>query len=123
MALTYVNLSGYQRGVASDETAVNCSSFAVTVKPEINDWLPGITGQAKGKAVGDPEGELTMDFEIGGSTGIMAAVFTTAFVPVNTTTYAGRSQGGFYMDEITVTQEREGWKKGSAKFTSKYNVP
>lgn len=124
MALTYINLSGYQRGIASAEVGINVSKFSVEVEPEINEWLNGIDGQATGKAVGDPMGKLSIEGEIKGSTGIMAAVFTTALVPVNSTTYFGRSQGGFYLDRATVDQERDGWKKLTGfELSSRFNVP
>lgn len=122
MALTYVNLSGFQRGIASDETGINVSRFSLEIEPEINDKLPGKDGQARGKAVGDPMGKLSIEGEISGSTGVMAAVFTTAFVPTNSVTYFGRSAGGFYLDRATVDQERDGWKKVSAEFSSNFNI-
>lgn len=122
MSLTLINLSGFQRGVSTNETGINCSKFSLEIEPEINDWLPGIDGQARGKAVGDPMGKLTIEGEISGATGVMAAAMTTAFVPANTTTYFGRSAGGFYLDRATVDQERDGWKKVSAEFGSRFNV-
>lgn len=122
MSLTYINLSGFQRGIAAEEVALNCSKFSLEVEPEINDWLPGIDGQARGKAVGDPQGRLSIEGEISGSTGAMAAAFTTPFVPANSTTYFGRSAGGFYLSRATVDQERDGWKKASLEFESRFNV-
>lgn len=122
MSLTLINLSGFQRGVASAETGINCSKFSLEIEPEINDWLPGIDGQAKGKAVGDPMGKLTIEGEISGATGVMAASFTTAFVPANSVTYFGRSAGGFYLNRATVDQERDGWKKVVAEFESRFGV-
>lgn len=122
MSLTLVNLSGYQRGIELDETGINVSKFSLEVEPEINDWLPGIDGQATGKAVGDPMGKLTIEGEINAPTGVMAAVATTAFEPENDVTYFGRSAGGFYLDKATVDQERDGWKKVNAEFSSRFNV-
>lgn len=120
--MTYINLTGYQRGITSEEVGINVRKFSLEIEPEINEWLNGISGQATGKAVGDPMGKLSIEGEIKGSTGVMAATFTTAFVPVNTTTYFGRSAGGFYLDRATVDQEREGWKSLSAEFSSRFNV-
>lgn len=123
-ALTLINLSGYQRGVASDEVGINIERFDVEVEPEINDWLPGKDGQARGKAVGDPMGKLTIEGEIGagGVGSILVAVFITPFVPVNSVTYFGRSAGGFYLDRGTVSQKRDGWKSISAELSSRFNV-
>lgn len=122
MALAYVNLSGFQRGVESDETGINVSKFTLEVEPEINDWLPGKDGQARGKAVGDPMGKLTIEGEISGATGVMAIVATTAFVPTNEVTYFGRTTGGFYFDRGTIDQERDGWKKVTVELSSRFAV-
>ena len=48
--------------------------------------------------------------------------FYTAFVPVNSTTYFGRSAGGFYRDTGTVDNERNGLKKVTAKYSSRFAV-
>ncbi len=122
MALTLINLSGHTRGVPSNEVGINCARFVVEVEPEINDWLAGIDGQAKGKAVGDPMSKLTIEGEISGATGVMAAVMATAFVPVNSVTYFGRSAGGYYLSKGTVTVGRDEWKAVTAEFESKFNV-
>ena len=121
--LTLINLTGFQRGITADETGINCSKFTLVVEPEVNEWLPGITGEARGKAVGAMMGSLTIEGEVSGATGVMAAVVTTAFVPTNSVTYFGRSTGGFYLDKGTVDQARDGWKSVTAEFTSKAGVP
>lgn len=123
MALTLVNLSGFQRGVASNEAGININRFSIEISPEINDWLPGKDGQARGKAVGDPMGKLTLEGEIFDvSVGIMAASFIAAFAPVNTTAFFGRSAGGFYLDRGTVTQDRSGWRDANAELESRFGV-
>lgn len=122
MPLVLVNLEGFQRGIDEDEVGINCEKFTVEVEPEINEWLPGITGQARGKAVGDPMGKLSIEGEIYAATGVMASVAQTAFVPVNTTTYFGRSAGGWYLDRGTVDADRSGWKKVSTEHSSRFNV-
>jgi len=125
MALTLINLSGFQRGVASDELGINIESFSVEVSPEVNEWLPGKTGEARGKAISAiPQGKLTFNGEISDiSAGIGAATFGTAFVPVNTTAYLGRSAGGWYLNTVTVGQDRSGWKTISAEAESRSLVP
>lgn len=111
-----------QRGIASAEAGVNASKFSLEIEPEINDWLPGITGEAIGKAVGSPMGRLTIEGEITAATGIMAALTTTVFVPTNTVNYFGRTAGGFYLSRATVDQDRDGWKRLSAEFESRFGV-
>lgn len=122
MSLTLINLTGHFRGIEDEETGINCRKFTIEIEPEINEWLAGIDGQAKGKAVGDPMGKLSIEGEISGALGIMAATFTTAFVPANTVNYFGRSAGGFYADRFTVDLDRDGWKSLSSEFSSRFNV-
>src|SRR5687768_1591624 len=97
MALTLISASGYSHGVTSDETAVNIESFKCTVEPEFIDHLMGKTNEVRGSAVAPMKLSVEMAFEIGGSTGIMAAVPTTAFSPVNSTAYFGAPVTGLYL--------------------------
>jgi hypothetical protein len=122
MAVTLVSLSGFVWGIPSDETGINCSKFSVTVEPEINEWVPAINGEARGKVVGDPMGKLSIDGEYTGSGGVLAATFVAAFVPTNTTAFFGRSQGGFYLDSGTADRERGSLVKVSTQFSSRFNV-
>lgn len=124
MSLTLVpsNL-GFQYGFAgTGETGINVESFKLTVKPEIDEYLAGIDGQAVCNAVGDPMGDLDIEGEFKSSTGVVAAVFTTAFSPSNSTTYFGRSQGGWYLKEGGLELGRSAWKKVSTKFSSRFNI-
>lgn len=124
MAVTLVNLSGFVWSIASAETGLNCAKFDVEVEPEINEWVPNIDGQARGKVVGDPMGKLSIEGEISSTnTGLMAATFTTAFIPVNSANYFGRTQGGWYSDRLKISLERGVLVKASGEFTSHYNVP
>lgn len=120
---TYISLSGYKREILADELGINASKLTLVVEPEVNEWLPGINSMARGKAVGDPMGKLTIEGEFNTTlAGVMLATFIVAFVPVNGMTYFGRSAGGFYLDSATVTREREGWHSVSAEFSSRFNV-
>lgn len=108
------------RGVNVAEVGINCSKFSLECEPEVNDWLAGITGEAIGKAVSAiPMGRLTIEGEITGSTGIMAASFGTAMVPANSVTRFGRSAGGFYMNRATTDVDRDGWNRVSCEFESR----
>ena len=124
MALTLVpsNL-GLQRGFnGSVELGINTESFKLTVTPEIDDYLPGPDGQAICNAIGDPQADLDISGEYKSNAGPVAAVFTTAFVPVNAVTAFGRSQGGFYLKSGELTIDRSGWKKVDTKFQSKFGI-
>jgi hypothetical protein len=125
MAVQLVSFTNGVWGIASEELGINCSKFSVTVSPEINEWIPGINGQARGKVVGDPQGELDIEGETLDITTVSSLFvhnFYTAFVPVNSTTYFGRSAGGFYRDTATVDNERNGLKKVTAKYSSRFAV-
>lgn len=116
--MTLINLSGFARGVTSDETSVNIESFEVTVEPEYKEILPNKTNEARGVAVGAMKKTVTMSGEIGGASGIMAASATSSFSPANSTSYFGAPSTGLYLDTATVTENRADWKKFTATLTA-----
>ena len=125
MAVTLISLSNFKFGILSDEIGINAENITLEVQPEINEWVPGINGQSRGKVVGDPMGDLTIEGEYASTDapqGILASVFPTAFVPVNTMSYFGRTAGGFYPDSFTITRNRSSLQKVSAKFSSRFQV-
>lgn len=124
MALTLVpsNL-GLSRGFSgTGELGINADTFKLTVTPEIDDYLPGIDGQAICNAIGDPMGELEMTGEYRSSAGMIAANFVAAFVPANSTNFWGRTAGGFYLKSGDIEIGRSEWKKATCKFSSRYNI-
>jgi hypothetical protein len=96
----------------SAETGINCENFKVEVEPEINEWVPGVDGQATGKVVGDPRARLRSVARSKGSTGSWPLCGSTAFVPANSVTYFGRSAGGWYLDEGSVANMRGAQEDG-----------
>lgn len=112
--ITYVNLTGFQRGVELDEAAMNIESIEITVKPEFIDGLVGKDGHVRGEGRGAAESEITLKGEISGLTGVMAATFYAEATVANDVDYFGAT-GDVYFNEATVTQEREGWKSVSIK--------
>lgn len=121
-AITLVNLSGFVWGVASDETAVNISRFRCAVEPEFKTFLGDKQNAARGFAVAPMKLDLTMEFEISGSTGVMAAVPATAFAPTNSVAYFGAPSTGLYLNRGEVENTRDGFKKGSAEFTANAGI-
>ena len=125
MAVTLINLTGFAWGIPSAETGLNCESFEYTAEPEINEWLPGIDGQARGKAVGDPMGKLSVKGEL--NTGTLAgwglATFAVAIVPTNANAFFGRSAGGWYPDSLSVSKVRNSFTSFSGECSSRFNVP
>lgn len=122
LGVTLVNLSGFQWGVASDETGINIRSFRCRIAPEFKEFLKGKTGAKRGFAVEVPELSVSIEGEISGSTGIMAAVVTTATTIANSTAYFGAPTTGKYLDSAEVTEGREGWKDLTAEFSSNAGI-
>lgn len=124
--MTLVNISGtgttYQRGIAAEEVSVNIREFKTVVEPEYKELLPNKVNEIRGFAVGAMKKTVTISGEVGGSTGVMAAVTTTAFVPGNSSAYFGAPTTGLYLDSGEVTESRDGWKDVTATFTAHAGV-
>ncbi len=118
------NIAAGSQGVPSAELGCNIEKITITVKPEINQKYPRIDGQIAGKVVGDPEGTLsmsgeTLDITTASSLFVIGAI--TAFVPVNSTNFFGRSAGGWYFESGTMDIDRSTLRKFSAEFSSNFN--
>jgi hypothetical protein len=121
--MTLVNLSGFVRGIPSDETALNIRSFRVVVEPEFKEYLNDRVNEARGFAVGAPMRTVTMEGEISANSGgVMSASFTSAFAPANTVNYFGAAAGGLYLDRGEVGLARDGWKDLTAEFSSRAGI-
>ena len=124
MGLTLVNLSGFQRGIESAETGINVDSFTCRYYPQFKDMVNNYQGQILGFAIPDKlSREVNVSGEVTGGTGIMAAVFATAQTFANdvgsfVATSGGSNAGGFYVDEVTESQSRDGWRTVAMKATS-----
>lgn len=121
-AITLVNASGYQWGIETTETGVNVESHEVTYRPEQKEYLRDIKGTKIGFAVDEPEAEISISGEVSGSSGLMAAGFTSAVTVNNDTSDFGVNAGGVYMDEVTLTQGRQAWKAFSARYTKNKGI-
>ena len=86
---TLINLSGFQDGVAADETGINIKEIKTSVEPEMNNVVPGKYGAARGRVVGPMKKNVSISGEVSGATGVMAAVSTSAISLANTTAYFG----------------------------------
>jgi hypothetical protein len=121
-AVTLVNLSGYQWGVEADETGINVENFNVTYKPEQKEYLRNKVNTKIGFAVDDVEAEITVEGEVSGSTGLMAATFATAVTLANEEDEFGLSAGGVYLDEAAISQSRGGFRRASFKLSKNKNI-
>lgn len=124
-ALTYKGgAANYQYGIASAEVGMNCQSFEGDYKPEVDEYMIGISGWPIGFVVAGCQGDFTMEGQIlaAASTGIMAATFIgSAFVPGNTVSYFGQA-GGLYLKGGTVRSTYNGWLDVSAKLRSNVSI-
>lgn len=107
---TLLNLSGFQDGIAADETGINIEEFKATVEPEFRNVIPGKYGAARGVVLGPAKLNVALRGEVSSALGIMAAVFGTATTIANTTAYAGAPTTGKYLTKFEVTEARENGK-------------
>jgi hypothetical protein len=123
LGVTLVNLTGFQWGINADETGINIRSFKCKIAPEFKEYLKGKSGAKRGFAVEVPELTISLEGEISGATGVMAAVTTTATTLANSSAYFGAPTTGKYLDSAEVTEGREGWKDLTAEFSAQAGIP
>lgn len=121
-ALTIIGTSpgSLQRGIATAETGINVRRFTCRYFGEVNDRLPGITGETNFRAVSSKfSRDITAEGEVKGVTGLMAVTMggTVSFAN-DTTTFDATTPGRIICDEATETQERDGWRSANVRASS-----
>lgn len=106
MSPVLVNLSGFQFGFLQDETGINIESMSRKYGAK-KIRVPDKQGSARGKIYYDFTIDLQIDGEVSGSTGIMAAVIGASITIANIIFGFGITTGGVYVDEATVSYNRE----------------
>lgn len=105
---TYVSASNFLKGVASAETAINISDF----RQGWNDEKILVENKA-----GSPTGfvhnflvsstcTITGEINTSALSGVLGVAFGTAETIANSTDGYGVSAGGWYMDDIEISQSR-----------------
>lgn len=117
MGTTLVGLTNFQYGVELDETGVNIQRYSVSSKPEFKDYVHNKSGNKRGFAGGDIESDITLNAQVAGSTGIMAATAFTALTLANDVDNFGQTAGGVYVDEFTQEQSYNGFREVSVKMS------
>jgi hypothetical protein len=109
-----------QRGVEIDETGINVSNFDTLYKPFINERLPSNVGEPRARAVSDKfSREVTIQGEqLDPPAGLMLFTLGTACTVANDVDDFGGGEGTLLLDEVTVSQERAGWRKINMKLSS-----
>lgn len=118
MALTIIGTSvtSLQRGVELAETGLLIRTFTVRYFPLVREFLEDNLGEKKALVVSNAASrEVTIEGEYNGGP---TMTFLAAFTPANDVADFGSPSGGLYATEITVTQERAGWRSFSAKLES-----
>jgi len=114
MATTTIGVSAanYQYGVESDETGINIESFSCRYYPEFDDKLANKDGQTIIRARPDDfSREISISGEVNGSTGLMALTLSAAVTIANDTATFAAQAGDIWLDEVTESQERNGFRK------------
>jgi len=109
-----------QRGVELDETGISVRAFDCLYKPFVNDRLMSNVGEPRARAVSDAfSREVTVQGEVTGATGLMAAdVGVEITVANDVETFGGVNPGSLLLDEVTETQERAGWRSINMRLSS-----
>jgi hypothetical protein len=119
MGATLKNLTGAQLNIETAETGVEVQSFEVTYKPEYKVPFTDRNGQTTGFGVPDKMSlEISIEANVKGSTGLMAATNVTALTLGNDVNTFQATPGGIYMDEVTEKQKPREWRAISMKLSS-----
>ena len=118
-----VNGTGYQYGISNDELGINCAHFTLNVKPQFIETLGNIQNVTIVVAYGPMEGDLSIEGEVKGTTGVVGAVLGTAFSPVNSITGNGAPTTGYYLESADIKQQRSAFKMGTWTFKSRGGIP
>lgn len=106
MAPVLVNLSGFSFGVVSDETGINIDTLVLKYGAK-KIRVPDKQGSARGKIYYDFTIDVSINGEVSGATGLLAATIGAAVTLANTVFGFGITSGGVYVDEATITNNRE----------------
>lgn len=111
---TIVNLTGATDGVSSDETGVNIKRFVCTVEPEFRKFYAGKYGPRRGGVIAPAMLRVSLEGEILGNSGVMAASFTSGNTVANSTAWFGAPTVGtstgnalLLLEKAVVTADRE----------------
>lgn len=106
MVPVLVNLTGFAFGVLSDETGINIESITKKYGAK-KIRVPDKQGSARGKVYYDFTISVDIEGEVAGNTGLLATTIGAAVTLANTVFGFGINSGGVYVDETTITNNRE----------------
>ncbi len=108
-----------QRGVEFNEVGIAIRRFIVRYHLEVNDRLPNNAGETVARALSDQfSRDITWEGETTGANGLNAVAIAAPISFANDVAEFGTGQGRILLDEITVTQERAGWRSVNGRASS-----
>lgn len=116
---TYVSATNFLKGVSAAETAINISSYEQSWSDEkllVEDKAGSPTGFVHNFLVSS---SCTISGEINQATlgDTLGAAFGVAETVANAINGYGVTAGGWYMDEVSISQERGSLATATASFT------
>lgn len=118
-AVTVLGSGNLQFGVEHPETGGTIETFTVRYFLETDVPVLDNFGEVRGRVKSSKVSrEITAEFEVNGPTGLMAMGFLTACSFANDIQDFGDGTGTPLLQEVTITQNRGEWRKGSMKFLS-----
>ncbi len=115
MAVTLINATGAQWGVADDETAANIEEFKSSWEPQFIEPFMTKQNERRGAAIASSKVTVDMSGEtLGVVSGIVSTNFITKFTPQNDYGYFGGGTPDLLVTKGDVTQNRSSWMKFSA---------
>jgi len=108
-----------QRGVELDEDGISVRAFDCIYRPFVNERLLSNVGEPRARAVSDAfSREVTVQGEVTGATGLMAADVGVEITVANDVDTFGDGTGSLLLDEVTESQERAGWRSINMRLSS-----
>ncbi len=101
-----VNLSGFTFGNPQDESGINLDTLTRKYQAK-KIRVPDKLGSARGKVYYDFNIDVTLNGESIGNSGLMATTIGVVLTIANTVFGFGINSGGVYLDEATLTQNRD----------------
>jgi len=129
MALTVTPSGAAARGIPLAEAGMIARRVTTRYFPEVNDKLPGITGETAVRGVSSVYSrEIALEGEVGaGSGGLFGVAIGASFAAnsntvANDITWAGGTDPAvtnkIFLDEVTDTIDRSGWHSISSRMSS-----
>lgn len=115
----YVSASNMTKGVTAAETAINIESYRQRFE-DPKEYVQSIAGSRTGFARNfDPSSSCTISGETNTAllTGVLGVAFGTAETVANAISGYGVTAGGFYMDDIEISQDRGSFISSSVNLT------